>query len=254
MLEFLLTIQPIILILVISVVISTVMVFIYKWMTDQDVMKRLKEELKELQAEIKTLRDNPTKMADVNKQMMETNMKYFMHSMKPTLVTFLPIILIFGWLSSNIAFDPLITGAEFSVELEFYEGITGNIISTVPKGLTLINGESYTIKDNKVRLVFQPEVSGKYTLQYTLQNNDGEAVKTWEHDVRIASSSKERGYEKTPTVVKDEILKTMTVNLQKFLLFGDSFSLFGWQPGWLSLYIIVSIIVSLGLRKMLNVY
>ncbi len=223
-------------------------------MTDQDLMKRLKEEIKELQTEMKTLQSNPARMTEMNKKAMETNMKYMMHSMKPTLVTFLPIILIFGWLNSNIAYDPLVVGEEFSVELEFYEGITGVIAATVPEGLTLMNNEVYAIKDNKVRLVFKPEITGTYTIQYALLNDAGEQQKTWEHDVKIAPSDSKKGYEKPLIPVKDKLLKTITVSLQKFKPLGENFNIFGWYPGWIALYIVLSLVCSLGLRKWLKVY
>ncbi|PIN77711.1 hypothetical protein COV16_06545 [Candidatus Woesearchaeota archaeon CG10_big_fil_rev_8_21_14_0_10_34_8] len=253
MFEFLLKIHPTILIILVGVIISVIMVFVYKWMTDQTLMKRLKEEIKELQGEMKSLRDNPSKMAEVNKRAMETNMKYMMNSMKPTLVTFIPIILIFGWLNGHIAFDPLIVGQEFSVELEFYEGISGSVIPITPEGLVLINGESYAIKDGIVQLVYRPDVAGSYTLDYMLKSDAGEEIKSWSTDIIVTESVDDRQYVKTPTAVKDKILKKITVSLDKFKPFG-SVSIFGWQPGWIALYIIVSLVCSIGLRKLLKVY
>lgn len=84
--------------LVISFLLTAVMTLVYKFMTDQKMMKELKDELKLLQKEMKELKDNPTKMMEVQKKAMEKNMKYMMHSMKPTIITFLPIIVIFSWL------------------------------------------------------------------------------------------------------------------------------------------------------------
>lgn len=252
-LDFLLKIHPTILVVGVGIFVSVLMVLVYKWMTDQNLMKQLKEEIKELQNEMKTLRDNPTKMGEVNKKAMETNMKYMMHSMKPTLVTFIPIILIFGWLNSNIAYLPLVVGEEFDVELEFYEGISGEIMPTVPEGLMLVNGEKYAIKDNKVRLVFIGERPGEYMLEYALNNDAGEEQKSWKNTVIITASSEERKYEKPEVAVKDKILKMITVGNDKFKPFGD-FSIFSWKPGWLALYILISLVCSIGLRKALNVY
>ena len=45
-----------------------------------------------------SLKDNPEKMTQVNKQLMEKNLTYMKHSMKPMLFTFIPIIVIFGWM------------------------------------------------------------------------------------------------------------------------------------------------------------
>ncbi len=250
--DFLLQMHPTVLILLIGIFVSVIMVFAYKYMTDQSLMKQLKSEIKELQTEMKELRNNPTRMSEVNKRAMETNMKYMMHSMKPTLVTFIPVILIFGWLNSHIAYNPLIVGEEFSVELEFYDGMTGKIIPSFPEGITLINGEEYVIKDNKIRLVYKGEVAGEYTLQYALQNDAGEILKTWENKVIITAKGS-RKYAGPIFTIKDDILKTIKVSNEKFHPFG-TFQLFGWYPGWIALYIIISLVCSLSLRKWLNIY
>src|SRR3989344_3449858 len=95
----LLSLPPLAAILIVSIFLSVLMTLIYKWMTDQELMKTLKE--------------------DVNKRAMEKNMKYMMHSLKPTLVTFIPLIIIFAWLSSHLAFYPLIAGEQFTLDAEF---------------------------------------------------------------------------------------------------------------------------------------
>ena len=84
----------------ISLIIALIITLVYKWVTDQELMKTLKEDIKALQQEMKKLRDNPSKMMEVQKKAMEKNMKYMMQSMKPTLITFIPIIVIFGWMNS----------------------------------------------------------------------------------------------------------------------------------------------------------
>lgn len=252
-LDFLLNIHPIILVVAVGILFSVIMVLLTKYTTDQDLLKRLREEMKELQTEMKMLKDNPGKAGEVNKHMMEANMKMMMQSWKPMIFSMIPAILILGWFNSNIAYEPLVIGEEFSVELEFYESITGTIAPTTPEGIALINGEAYTIKDNKVRLVYRGEKAGDYLLQYALQNDAGEVQKSWETSVIVTASEEERKYYGPTYNIKDQILKTATVSNKKFTPFGE-LSLWGWQPGWLALYIIISLICSIGLRKWLNVY
>ncbi|MBT7332632.1 hypothetical protein HN799_05150, partial [Candidatus Woesearchaeota archaeon] len=48
-------------------------------------------------------------------------------------------------------------------------------------------------------------------------------------------------------------IKSITINYNKLRPLGDQ-SLLGWQPGWLGLYIIFSIVFSIGLRKLFKVY
>ena len=53
----------------------------------------MKDKLKGYQKQMKEIRNNPKEMMAVQKKTMELNMKYMKHSLKPTLITFLPIIL-----------------------------------------------------------------------------------------------------------------------------------------------------------------
>ena len=256
-LDFLLGIHPTILILVIGIILSVIMVFVYKFMTDQNLMKQLRDEIKELQNDMKELRNNPTQMAEVNKRAMETNMKYMMHSMKPTLVTFIPMILIFGWLNGHVAYDPLVVGNEFHVDLDFENTAVGNIVPTVSENMIIIDGKnkssSYTIKEHSVRIVFKGEAPGTYTLYYTLENETGNVQKTWENNVTITDSESERKYLGPIFKISDKTLKTITVSNERFHPFG-SFHIFSWYPGWVALYIITSLVCSLGLRKWLKIY
>lgn len=84
--------------LLVCFILTGVITILYKYLTDQKMMKELKDDMKMHQKEMKELKDNPQKMMEVQKKAMEKNMKYMLHSMKPTLFTFIPIIFIFGWL------------------------------------------------------------------------------------------------------------------------------------------------------------
>lgn len=88
-------------ILIISFVLTLATTLVYKYVTDQELMKTLKEDMKAMQAEMKTLKEHPEKMMAVQKEAMQKNMKYMMHSFKPMLVTFIPIVFIFGWLRGH---------------------------------------------------------------------------------------------------------------------------------------------------------
>ena len=64
-------------------------------------MKTLKADIKALQAQMKEHKDNKDKMMNFQKQAMTKNMDYMKKSFKPMIVTFIPIIFIFGWLRSH---------------------------------------------------------------------------------------------------------------------------------------------------------
>lgn len=85
-------------IFIISFILTLITTLIYKYATNQEVMKTLKADLKSLQDEMKLHKDNKDKFMDLQKQAMSKNMTYMKQSFKPMLITFIPVIFIFGWM------------------------------------------------------------------------------------------------------------------------------------------------------------
>ena len=87
--------NPAVSLLIISFVLTLITTLIYKYTTDQAMMKSFKEENKKLQEEMKLLKGNPEKVMQKNKELMEKNMKMMSQSFKPLLYTFIPFAIIF---------------------------------------------------------------------------------------------------------------------------------------------------------------
>ena len=125
----LLNLSPFWVVTIISALVSLIITVIYKFSTNQNLMKQLKDEMKELQKEMKELKNDPKKMMEVQTKAMQTNSKYMMQSMKSTLITFIPIILIFGWMNANIAYEPILPGQEFTINALF---ISTRVMCSIP--------------------------------------------------------------------------------------------------------------------------
>jgi len=85
----------------ISFILTVLITVAYKYFTDQELMKSLKAELKSLQQEMKEAKHDTQKLMQLQKQSMEKNMKYMMKSFKPTLITLVPLLVIFSWLRNS---------------------------------------------------------------------------------------------------------------------------------------------------------
>lgn len=249
-------------IILISFIISLLIVIIYKKFTDQTMMKALKEEIKDLQDKMKKLRDNPKEMMSIQKRAMESNFKYMMHSMKPTLITFIPILIIFGWLNTHMAYYPLVEDKEFSVLLDFKEGFNINNTESMTfveimnvQDMEVLNGVNQTILDNKATFTMKGKV-GEYTLKFKHINENGDEEYT--KDIIITKSIDDRVYKAPVQVNRGKIIKMITVSNEKILAFKNILLLkdIPWIKtfGWLGAYILFSILFSLGLRKLLKVY
>jgi len=231
-------------ILIISAFITILVTVVYKYTTNQREMKQIKGDLKKYQKEMRETKDTK-KLMDIQKKALDLNMTYMKSSFKSTLYTFIPIIIIFAWLNMHIAFNPILPNTEFTITAQFGEGARGNIsMSSIPE-LTFLNGSTQEIVDNKAVWKLKGD-AGEYktTFEY---NNEG----PYTHTILITS---ENTYDIPQKLIKDSKLKMITNGNKAVQPFGENFNLFGWHPGWLATYIILSIGLSAGFRKLLDVY
>jgi uncharacterized membrane protein (DUF106 family) len=225
---------------ILVIIITFIITIIYKYTTNQSLMKDLKGELKEFQKQIKELRSEPEKAMQVQKRMMETNTKYMMHSFKPMIFTFLPIIIFFGWMHAHLAYYPILPGEEFSVTMEFKDKITGNVVLELSEGLTPVNDLNQTIQLGEATWVLKGEL-GEYLLTY---NYNGV---TYTNEILVTN---DKTYKQPITKIKKGLVKSINTNLEKVLLLPVGFTTFGW----LGTYILFSIIGSMLLRKLMKIY
>jgi len=225
---------------ILSFLISLIIVVIYKYTTDQSLMKSLKDETKELQVQMKTLKHDPEKMMQVQKRAMEVNMKYMWQSMRSTIFTFIPIIIIFGWLQAHFAYDPLLPNQEFSVEVLLEKGIEGTVNLSATEGIIITSNSSKEITNGNAIFTMKGD-PGLYDLQFSV---DG---KEYAKDILITNEMK---YSPVQKIIKDKTVNTIKVDNQPKRVLN----LFGWKLGWLGTYIIFSILFSIVLRKLLKVY
>ena len=226
-------------VLLLSFLISLIITLIYKYSTDQNLMKSLKDEMKELQKEMKELKSSPERAMQVQKKIMQTNGKYMMQSMKSMLYSFIPIILIFGWMNSHLAYDPILPSQEFTTKVTFEKNIAGFIEISVPEGLNVNGDAKKEITGSEVSWLVSGG-RGDYLLEYII---DG---KKYNKEVIIT----ENLYKDPIKKVNDGTVKAIeTGNKKKILL-----NLFGWKVGWLGTYIISAILFSIIIRKVIKVY
>ena len=85
----------------VSFLLTALVTWVYKLVTNQTLMKQMKEELKMYQDQMKEHKANPEKMMELQKKAMERNLQYMKHSFKPTFFTLIPLLIIFGWLRTT---------------------------------------------------------------------------------------------------------------------------------------------------------
>jgi len=228
-------------ILILSLVLSLVISLIYKYTTNQSLMRDLKMETKELQKEMKQLKNEPQKMMLVQKKAMETNMKYMMHSFRPMLFTFIPIIIIFGWMSSHFAYYPITPGEEFSTTI-FLEDADGNATLVAPEGIKLLSDATQELETTNATWKLKGE-EGDYLLEFQHKG------KSYTKDIYITNK---KAYATPIKPVKDGNVKSITLSNKPVKILNLYIK--GWKLGWIGTYIIFSIVFSMMLRKILKLH
>jgi uncharacterized membrane protein (DUF106 family) len=227
-------------ILLISFIISLIITICYKFFTDQTVMKQLKAEMKAMQKEMKTLKDKPDKFMAMQKKTMSKNMEYMKRSMKPTLITFLPIIIIFGWLHANFAFIPIAPGQEFGTTVVFHEGTQGSITMLPPEYVELMSDSTQEIVNGETVWKLKAE-EGLHNLEFEYGDE--------RYGIEVLVTN-EKKYETPLKPIKNSRIKEIRIDHEKLVVLD----LFGWQMGWLGAYIIFSIVFSMGMRKLMKLH
>ena len=242
-LQPLLNMSPFWAVFVLAFVITLIITLAYKVFTDQDEMKRLKEKQKDFQKRMKGLRDRPDEMMKVQKEAMKTNMEYMKHSFKVTLITFIPIILIFGWMNAHLAFEPVFPGERFSVTANFIDGVTGDVTLIGDDGVELLSDASQPVATGGVTWNLRGS-EGIHFLSVATQNDE---------QSKKVLITRELQYEEPASFFENSAISSIGINYKKLRPLG-SFSIFGWEPGWLGWYIIFSIVFSIALRKLLKIH
>ncbi len=256
-------------VLSIAFILALVITLVYKWVTDQELMKTLKGDIKGMQKEMKKFRKDPEKMMAMQKKAMEKNMKYMLHSLKPTLVTFIPIILIIGWLFSNMAYDPVSPGEKFDVYVFLKNRNISSAEIKVPEGVTLLSGRTadvslikageelffrnpYLTKSRYGGFLDEDEdihyagwklegEDGRHTLEFTVGGQP------YFKDVLV---SENRYIDPIKEVENSNVVRGIAVDQKDLTVI----KIMGLEIGWFWSYVLFSLIFSLLLRKILKVH
>jgi uncharacterized membrane protein (DUF106 family) len=91
--------DPLAEIFVISIGTTLISQAVYQLMVDHNFVDKAKEDIKELQKKLKGLNPKQKEYTHTLNRQMDLNMKLFKQTMKPSMVTIIPFLLIFAFMS-----------------------------------------------------------------------------------------------------------------------------------------------------------
>lgn len=85
--------------IILTFVLTLVIVIIYKYTTNQEALKNLKEDSMRISQEMKQHKDNPQKVMELQKEQFKKGFfEQFRHTLKPMLITIVPMGIVFIYL------------------------------------------------------------------------------------------------------------------------------------------------------------
>lgn len=225
-------------IIIIAFIVSLITVIVYKFTTDQILMKNLKEEINKLNKEARNHAKDQKKAMAMHKEMFSKQMTMMKHSLMSTFITILPILLLITWMNAHLAYDPITEGQQFTATVSF-DDYVGKAELLVPEGLAIVDDAVKDI-DKKVEWRISGK-TGEYLLEWKVGDN------SYLKDVIISNGQK---YSEPIKRINDGIVKNIQINYKSKKILN----LFGWRLGWLGSYVIFAVIFSIILRKLLKVY
>jgi len=235
-------------IFIVSLLVSLITTFVYKYSTDQPKLRKLKADMKRYQKKAMAAKNEPDKAMKLQKEMMKLNGEYMRSSMKSMLYTFLPILLFFGWLGANLAFAPILPGSSFTVQANFDSGVNGSAELILPQELST---SDLILKEVSNSTVLWSNISGPSGVyDVSVKHSSGE-----EQFVTVLITDKQK-YIKPEHLLDSDIFDSIVVGNDKLYIFRSVPGL-GSLPvvknmNWFWSYFVFSIIFSTSLRKILK--
>ncbi len=104
----------------ISVVVALTSTLVYKYFTDQNLIKQVRDDIKKYQDQIKAHKGNQEKIMELHKKVTDLNMQIMPQQFKPMFITIVPFLIIF-WILSNLFGSMVLIQFPYHVPLSSHE-------------------------------------------------------------------------------------------------------------------------------------
>lgn len=230
---------------IITFIITLLITLIHKKFSDQDRLKKIREDMKSIQKQMREHKNDPAKVMALQKQSMSMAGQQMKMQFKPMLITFIPIIVIFAWFSSHLAYNPIIPGEEFTTSVAFVDNAAEEIEISVPDGINLLSEKPKIVKEEK-GLFFKQNYD---TAVWVLEGETGEYILTYEVGDKAYSIellvTNEKKYKTPVKPINDGVVRSISIDNKPVKVFGLS---------WFWAYLIFAMVLSIALRKVMKVH
>ncbi len=108
--------------ILISFLTALLMLFVFRFSSNQEGIRRVKNKIKAHLLELRLFKDSLSLSFKAQRNIFRYNLKYISYSAKPLLVMIIPLILILIQLNLWFGYEPLVPGQETILKVELEEG------------------------------------------------------------------------------------------------------------------------------------
>ena len=240
----------------VSAITGIVMLFVFKWTSNQKKIKQAKDKIKAHILEIRLYKDSPRVIMRAFGKILRYNTAYLILAIVPLLIVFIPVVLILVQLSFRYSYRGFSSGDRFILQAQLRPGVDINKVSLEsPESLLQETPALLILAENQINWRLRVEKPGewKLALLYGGQKHKKEIIAS-DRLQKIASERVAAGFFKellNPSeapLAKDapfEWIKIQYPNRQNHFL--------GLKMHWLLTFFVLSLVFAFVLKGPLKV-
>lgn len=143
------------LLILISIAVGAAGQIAYLVVVDHELVRASKGKIKEIQQKAKQYKPESQEYKTLLKEMLAENSKIMKQTFRPTIITFVPFLIVFLLISHFFSFAPVQTGVPIQLSLS---GNVNGTISSQSQCITFSNSSSLSLLSNKSSITTQATV------------------------------------------------------------------------------------------------
>ncbi len=244
---------------VVSLLTGLLMLVIYKYTSNQEGIKKIKDKIKAHLLELRLYKDSLSISLKAQGNILRANFRYIGYAFKPLLVMIIPVVLILIQLDARFAYQSLNPGQRTILRVQLEEGVplmdteidiktgSGIILETPPLRIT---------ENNEINWRIRAEENGKHVITITSDGQEyTKSISVGQKQlIRISPLRIRKNFFReflhpieSPLPKKSEI-KDIEITYP-----SKKMNLFGLHIHWLIVYFVLSIIIGFSLKGFFKV-
>jgi uncharacterized membrane protein (DUF106 family) len=245
--------------IVVSLLTGLLMLFIYKYTSNQEGIRKIKNKIKAHLLELRLFKDSLSISFKAQGSILRANLKYIGYSSKPLLVMIIPVVLILIQLNFWFAYDSLNLKQNTLLRVQLNEGVplldtqieiktgSGIVLETHPLRITDSNEINWRIRaeENGIHKITITADGQEYTKSISVGQKDLSRISP----LRTRKNFfREISYPTESPLPKNAPIKTIEISYPP-----KKMNLFGLHIHWLIAYFALSIIIGFSLKGFFKV-